>query len=206
MPNISDFNPHTLNELADSFAKELPKGRIWESAHNAGTNMRNVLRGLATEMQRFESFLDYLVKSYIPNLDNSLIVEWEKDLGIPDDCFSITNVSDAKRRRNILIKLAYMNLQTEQDYLALAAIMGLNIEIVPGDPTLAVFPFTFPFVFQTPQSAANTWKIIIKDVNIDGFTYTFPVTFEDDNDVDLFKCIVEKQKPAYTKVIFEVEN
>jgi len=38
--------------------------------------------------------------------------EWERALGIPDDCFDLANTDD-ERRINILTKLAALGVQTE---------------------------------------------------------------------------------------------
>ena len=136
-------------------------------------------------------------------MHTSFIPEWEQTLGIPDSCFSITNQTDAIRRRNILIKLTCMNLQTEADYLKLATTLGLTIQIVPYDLSDLGFPYTFPISFNDP---AFNWKIIIYTNIVDEFPYTFPLTFDTvDPNIALFECIVNKQKPAHTQVNFELQ-
>ncbi len=203
MPNIEDFTPRTLEQNADSFSNFLPTGLLWTAAFTENTIFRNFIKGAAIEMGRWQETLQKVALEYIPNMQTSFIPEWEQTLGIPDSCFSITNQTDAIRRRNILIKFTCMNLQTEADYIKLATSLGLSIQIVPYDLTGVGFPYTFPFSFFDP---AFDWKIIIFTEIAGVFPYTFPMTFDtSDPDVALFECIVNKQKPAHTEVTFELE-
>lgn len=203
MPSISDFSPRTLEQNADSFGNCLPTGLLWTAAFTENTIFRNFIKGVSVEMGRWQETLQKVALEYIPNMHTSLIPEWEQTLGIPDSCFSITNQTDAIRRRNILIKLTCMNLQTENDYLKLADSLGLTIEVVPYDLTGVGFPYTFPFSFFDP---VFDWKIIIYTNIVAGFPYTFPLIFDTaDPNVGLFECIVNKQKPAHTEVTFELQ-
>lgn len=202
MPNISDFSPRTLEQNTDSFGNCLPSGLFWTSTFTENTNLRNFIKGSAVEMGRWQEMLQKIALEYVPNMHTSFIPEWEQVLGIPDSCFSITNQTDAIRRRNILIKLTCMNLQTEDDYLKLANTLGLRIDIIPHDPTDDVFPYTFPITFED----IFQWTIVIYTNLVAGFPYTFPITFETvDLNVELFECIVRKQKPAHTEVLFDLQ-
>lgn len=173
------FKPNTLEENTQSFADMLPTGRVWDKSRQSGTVQRQMLKALATEMGRFQALTYQLVTSSIPNFTNSLIEEWEVVLGIPDDCFPIAD-TDEERRFNIVVKLAYLNLQTEQSYIDLANILGLSITISNSYPTMTIdiagfvpptFPYTFPFVFGADSN-------------------------------NLFQCLVLKQKPAHIEVVF----
>lgn len=173
------FKPNTLSQNSLSFADMLPEGRVWDNSRKSGTVQNKVLNGLSYEMGRFQALTYQLVTSSIPNLSNSLIEQWEAVLGIPDDCFPIAD-TDQERRLNIVVKLAYLNLQTEDDYIELANILGLSITISNAYPVMTIdiegfvpptFPYTFPFVFGADSN-------------------------------NLFQCLVLKQKPAHIEVVF----
>lgn len=191
MPSQSDFTPLTNDENADNLARCLPYGDLFAAAVRDNSVLRRVLLGLSKEQGRIQQALFALATKFIPNSTDSFIEGWEQALGIPDDCFIIENQSLATRRRNILIKSFYMKLNTDNDYFRLAAILDLTIRIIPYNANIN------PFV----------WEIIIDGSPSAGFPYTFPLTFgAGDGDDVLFQCIVQKQKPAHTQVVFTYSN
>jgi len=185
MPNIEQFTPQDLEKIADSFARMMPVGGSWDAPYIAGKNYRNLLKGIGGEMNRFQQLVQTIATTYIPNLTNSVIDEWETFLGIPDECFVITiDTTNAERRRNILIKLAFLNLQTEQDYINLGIQLGLIITLEP--------------------QGGSVLKVVFSTGAIDGFPYTFPFEFEIVTNAGIYECLVNKQKPAHVQVIYEI--
>ncbi len=162
--NKQAFSVKSQSENIQALANLLPTGKAWTAKNITGTNLRNTLKALSIEIARSQSTLESLCDGYIPNFTTSFIEEWENELGIPDDCFSNTG-TDAERRRNIIIKLAHMNLQTSQDYLNLADLLGLTIAITPISEK-AKFTVTFPEVLGTYESQ--------------NFQYTFPIIMVED--------------------------
>lgn len=196
MATISSFKPQGINKSTQALADVTPNGRVFDNKNDSSKNTRKLLRGLSQEQVRYESAIFDLVNRYIPNLTDSYIEEWEQQLGIPDECFSNDILfTDAERRRNIIIKLAFLTLLTEEDYLALATILGLTVSFTGGGDN--IFPLTFPIVF----SNKFVLTIFIEGIEDDGFPYTFPFTFGTAN-VGLFECLVLKYKQAYIDVQF----
>lgn len=150
------------------------------------SNIYQVIYTVATEQQELEALAYTICEQYIPNLVDSLIDEWETELGLPDDCFTI-NVDDQTRRLYIYIKLTALNLGPESTYYTLAALLGLSIVVEP-------YTNAEPFI----------WYIYVENSQDDNvFPFTFPITFSGiDSVIELFKCLVIKQKPAHTIVIF----
>ncbi len=178
------FSPRTEEQNIKSFADLMPLNKkLWAATRISQANAYRLLKVLAEELARFQ-FLEYEIASkYIPNFDDSFIESWEQMLGIPDSCFS-NSVSDEERRRNIIIKLAYLNLQTANDYVILGDLLNLNVQVLPNVPT-------DPFI----------WTINIDSSDPNVFPYTFPITFSE-NFIGLYECLVQKQKPAHTQVLF----
>lgn len=180
----NSFLPKSLDENIRSYANLLPISKqLWSSARDRKSKMYALLSIFATELSRIQSLEYQLASQYIPNFNDSFIEYWERMLGIPDECFSI-NTSDEKRRRNIIIKLVYMRLVTVQDYEILGAVLGLNVEVTPA-------------TIDNPYR----WLIDIDSPSKEGFPYTFPFVFGG-NESEIFQCIVNKQKPAHTEVVF----
>ena len=129
------FAPKTQEQNIKSFADLMPLNKkLWAATRIAQSNAYRLLKVLAEELARFQ-FLEYDIASkYIPNFDDSFIESWEQTLGIPDSCFS-NAASDEQRRRNIIIKLAYLNLQTANDYVKLGELLELDVQVLPNVPT-----------------------------------------------------------------------
>lgn len=197
--STDSYKPKTTDANAQAFADTLPKNKkLWATFNIQNTVNRSILQAISQEMIRYQNLLYQVVTEYIPNFEDSFIERWEKLLGIPDSCFNNTG-SDDERRRNIIIKLAYMNLQTPQDYYNLAELLDLNIEIYYYQP-LGSFTYTFPFRLEA-NNFRFIWYININDQKKEGFPFTFPLTFGTGNS-SLFQCICQKQKPANTELIF----
>ena len=184
MPNKSQFAPKDLEKIADSFARMMPTGGSWDAPYIPTKNYRKLLKGIGTEMTRFQELVQTVALTYIPNSTTSMIEEWEAFLGIPDECFINTpETTDAERRRNILVKLAFLNLQTDQDYLNLAEQFDLEIELEP--------------------QGGSVLKIIFLNAVLGEFPYNFPFDFEAVTNGGIFQCLVNKQKPAHVEIIFD---
>lgn len=199
------FSPQTFvarsqEDNTQSYADLMPLNkRLWAAMNISDSTVRTFLSALALELGRFQDLEHQIASEYIPNFDTSLIEQWEEMLGIPDDCF-LNSGTDAERRRNIIIKLAFMNLQVPQDYFNLAALLDLEIQIL-FDQEFTQFTYTFPMQLNNTEEAKFIWIINISNVTIDDFPYTFPITFGV-SAAELFECICLKQKPANTNLIF----
>lgn len=181
------FYPKSEKENVKSFADLLPINKeLWISGRIPGSNLYILLASLSKELARFQALEYQLASQYIPNATDSFIEYWEHMLGIPDTCFK-TDVPDDERRANILIKLAYLTLQTAEDYELLGAMLGLNVQVLPNIPN-------DPFI----------WTINVNSNDPNTFPFTFPMIFSE-NKTALFQCLVNKQKPAHTQVLFQFE-
>lgn len=166
-------------DYADSFARYLPNDRLFASKFASGSNLRNLLVGQAAEMYRANGYLIEYVKNIIPDQTVLFIDEWESALGIPDGCFSGTGTLD-ERRRDVLIKLASLGVQTVADFQALADMFDVTATVIPGVdyPTPVPFP-EFCIVVEwdgsTPEELAQ---------------------------IGIVQCLFLKLKPANVYIVF----
>ena len=203
MTKLADFNKHSLSDNADSVANYFPGGEVFANSRIEGTKTRRLLEGLAPELQRQESLIEDLVSEYFPDNTQAFIEEWERVVGIPDNCFGVANSID-ERRENVLIKLSSLNLQTRQDFVGLAALFGFNVEIRGGTEIFEAFTLTFPINFEpSSREDRHTMYVFFQPGTLEeAFTYTFPLPFGSGRQ-SIMECWFNELAPANVFVIFE---
>jgi len=191
----------SVESHADSLSDYLPSGRLFESARVGNSNFRKLLLGLAGELFNAEGYLKSIANEYDINTTTLFIGEWEGALGIPDSCFS-TSGSIEERRRNILVKLASLGVQTSDDFEELGSIFGVDVKVSAGIDVSSVFPMTFPFIFfDSALDARFTIVVDFKVQTASRFPLTFQFTFGSDG-IAILECLFNKLKPANCNIIF----
>lgn len=199
MPKL--ITQHTIEKHADALANYLPGGRLFQGAKTSGTKIRALLLGLAKEFSIAEGYLKTISNEYDINTTTLFISEWEAAVGIPDSCFKADGTIQ-QRRSHILIKLASLGIQTEEDFEELGNIIGLSIVITSGFEVSGTFPMTFPFIFF--DTIADSRFTIVVDFTVEAaskFPLTFPFIFGSD-EIAILECLFLKLKPANCNIIF----
>lgn len=192
---------HDIEEQTDSLASYLPTGRLFESAWIGDSNFRKLLRGFAGELFNAEGLIKQYQDEYDPDTTTNFISEWESALGIPDDCFK-GNGTIVERRRDIMIKLAALGVQTEADYITLANLLGVTIEVISG-AEIGTFPYTFPLIFFENERHARFTLVIRYTVKAASrFPLVFPFVFGD-SAIALLECIFRKVTPSNVDLLFD---
>lgn len=193
------FQRRDIEQYADSLADYFPNGRLFISKRANDSNFRKLLRGIAYTLFDANGLL--IEYDILPDETEKFLSEWESALGIPDDCFSGTGTNN-ERRRDILVKLASLGIQTAQDFVDLAALFGLTV-VVKGGITENSFPLTFPFIFfDTDKEARFTIVIEFFVQGSSVFPFTFPFVFGS-NEQAILECLFQKLKPANCNLIFK---
>jgi uncharacterized protein YmfQ (DUF2313 family) len=194
----------SLEEHTRALAAYLPNGKTFEAKNILGSNFNQLLRGLAGEMRSAQEHLAVLEAEYFPDNTTLFLDEWERVLGIPDDCFSGTGSAET-RRTHILVKLASLGIQTAQDFIDLAALFGVIVSVTPGADTRtpSVFPLTFPFILDGPATDLRFTIFVTFTVpDSSRFPMIFPFTFGSDV-VVILECLFNRLKPENCRLIFE---
>lgn len=197
MSDIRDIQEYTRN-LAHYF----PQGKVWLAKNIQDTNFFNLILGLAEVLRDTDILIEDLREQFFPQNTTDFIEEWEATVGIPNDCLKVA--SDIETRRiNVLGKLASIGAVTEEHWINIATVMGLEITIENmGDVT--TFPLTFPALLGG-TAEENRFITVIKFVGIDlsvsRFPLTFPFTFGEDVTSN-FRCVIDSVKPAHVQVIY----
>jgi uncharacterized protein YmfQ (DUF2313 family) len=196
---ISLFKRHTKEEHADTIADNLPNGPLWTAKRINGKKLRSLLLGFARTLRTGEDKLETVWEQLDPSTTTDFIDEWESALGIPDDCFQGTGSLET-RRTHVVAKLTAA-IQTADDFVALAALLGVAITIQSGVES-STFPLTFPILFfDTLQDARFTMIVNFTASSTVVFPLTFPIVFPDDN-MAVIRCFFDKLKPANTDIIY----
>lgn len=187
----------TIEEMIASIYAYLPGGDLFAAARIKDKNQYNMLKGIGFTLLDVENFISVFNSEFIPLNTTAFIEEWESALGIPDECFpGSAEPNLSTRRLHILVKLASLGVQTVDDFVNLATIMGFSdTEVIPG-VDFGVTPilearFTIVVLFKAPVE------------NI--FPLNFPIPFGTDQ-FAILTCLFSKLKPANVNIVFELNS
>ena len=187
------FRNRSDSDYQRSYAQYLPGGKMFSSKDDTRKGLYDFLNGISVEARKATEMMNAYNDQFFPDETTQFLEEWEKALGIPDDCLD-TEGTVEERRRNVLVKLAEMNVQTSQDFKDIATLFGVAVDVYGGaDP--AVSPAITP-----DRAARNTIVIVFIPASV--FSYTFTFTFGTD-EIAILQCLFEKIKPASCQVIFQ---
>jgi len=202
---MSLFKTRDQQAFRDSLSQFYPGDKLNRAKDVPNKRYYELLQGLAGEFFTANGYVKTYADEIIPDQTVLFIPEWESAVGIPDDCFTGAGSND-NRRRDILVKLAASGVQTPEDFVALAALFGIDAEVFSGTDFFsgnAILPMTLPFTFGGVDMESFRYQIVVVFDADDpgGYPYTFPILFGDDA-VGLLKCVFEKLKPSNCQLIF----
>ena len=192
---------NSLEDHTNTLAQYLPGSELFEAKNIDGSNFRDLLRGLAGAFKTAQEYISTIEAEYFPAGTTLYIDEWESAVGIPDSCFSGTGALE-ERQRDVIIKLASLGIQTEEDFEELAALFGVTVDVQQASPH-AVFPMIFPIYFV--GGAIDARFTIIVTFTVDAasrFPLTFPFIFGAAA-IGILDCLFRKLKPSNCNIIFQ---
>jgi len=193
---------HSLNEHARSLADYLPNGRMFEAKNINDSNFRQLILGLSGELFTAEGYLVTLEQEYFPDATNLFLSEWEQALGIPDDCFDGLGDNNT-RRRDIIVKLSALGVQTADDFVTLAATFGKTVTVIPLSDE-AFPPLPVPFI---PVSLPEgRFIIVVTGVDLVSGVPPYDVPFDLIVGESVLECLFTKQIPGNCNLIFRNSN
>lgn len=196
------FKEHTKEGNTNSTCSYLLGGLFNISKYETDSNYRKLLDAFSRSFLQLEQQINAGARELDPDETYALISQWERQVGIPDNIFD-NNGTVEERRNNVLIKLASLGVQTKQDFIGIAGIIGYDrIRIITGGDA-GTFPLTFPFVFfSTPKEARFTVLVDLpKELGTEVFPLPFPFKFRETTNVALEK-LFDLLKPANVRFIY----
>ena len=185
------------NEGGQIFAKYLPEGKAWTSKNNTNSNLFKIINSLSLEDNRFRYYLNSIFYQFDINITNDFLEEWEKQLGIPDDCFN-TTVSIDRRRRQCLAKIYARGVQTPKELQDIIGLLGYSATITTK---FAQDPLSDPNV--------SSYELLITflDTSVSTiFPVTFPWYFGENGYLLTVECFILKLIPSNCDVSFGRTN
>jgi hypothetical protein len=201
MSNQTYFEVSTQDEFATSLSQYMPGGSAFDAKNHLQSRMRKLLNGLSGEGIRAEQYIKDIADNHNINETVDYIEEWESCVGIPDSCFPGQGTIE-ERRRDVITKLARMNISTREELIALAAEYGYTIRIYSAIE-LSVFPMEFPYHF-TGDGKTNRFTIYVEFSEVDS-EYIFPVTFPwkfAPSSLNIVQCMFNKIVAANVRIIY----
>ncbi|MBQ0955997.1 YmfQ family protein [Serratia symbiotica] len=121
------MSQYTADDYQRALYALLPTGLAWP--RDAGGVQAAVIRALAAGYQRSDSDAIGLLVGAFPETATIMLTEWEKTVGLPDDC-SIGEVdSIAKRQAAVVAKLISTGGQSTDYFIRIANTLGYDITI-----------------------------------------------------------------------------
>lgn len=190
------FKQIELVQQIDALAKFLPEGSAFMSKFIDGSNFRNLLTGFSYEAARIYESMNNLSEDYDLDVTDELLERWESAVGIPDHCFP-GNGTKAERRLHVLIKFAKMNVQTHDDFIELAELLGFTDVTITPYQELSFPPYDVPFIpIKAPESR---FLVKVTGTDVAGNVPPYDVPFTPGGGAsEILQCIFDICRPANT--------
>jgi uncharacterized protein YmfQ (DUF2313 family) len=178
--------PHDADQYRQQLKALLPPG--WVFTRERGRVLDGVLDGLAQELARIEARGADLIDAALPDTTLEMLPDWERLLGLPDECLPRDSTLQA-RREAVLAKLVGQGGQDAAYYVDLARVLGYAggwveeyrpfLAVSPCIDPLNTDPWCFVWVLHVPRLPPGAGA----------------------NDRAL-ECLVNRYRPAHTFVRF----
>lgn len=179
----------------------LPPGWAWNKARTGG--LAGLLSPAAAEISLIEGWLEQLLEEADPRAAFNLIFEWERAVGLPDECGPVPDMIEL-RRAAVHARLTQKTSPTPAFFIALAATYGATVTITEHRPHTCEDSCENPV---NDEAWAYAWTILGPD------TVVSDLTCEDTCEVPLrswtqgpYECVIRRLAPAHTVPIFAYEE
>lgn len=105
----------------------MPTGLVWP--RKADSVQAAVLRALASAYQQSDDAANALLIGAFPATATIMLTDWEKTLGLPDDCAIGENDSIALRQKAVVARLFSTGGQSAAYFIGVAKALGYDITI-----------------------------------------------------------------------------
>jgi len=194
MSNLA-YETRDIAQYTDSLARYLPNDSLFAGKNNSSNNIRKFLTGLSYTLFDTNGKIKEFTDNYMPDVTENFLSEWERAVGIPDDCF-VTTTDTTTRQLQVVAKLSYMACQTAQDFVDLALLFGIVVTVVPGidDATGTTAGLT---------DREKRFTIVVSADVVTGATFpmTFPFTFGG-SEPELIQCMFNQLDPGNCQILY----
>lgn len=177
----------------------LPSGLAWPKEQ--GTELYTTVEAFAQELERIDARSWELISESDPRTTFDMIADWERVLGLPDECAGQAQTLQG-RRNEILSKLTSSGSINRQFYIDLAQSLGFEITITEFRPFRAGLSVAGDAL--TNGDWIYAWRVNAPDNTITYFRSGMSAAGEPlavwGNDI--LECVIKNKAPAGTIVLF----
>jgi uncharacterized protein YmfQ (DUF2313 family) len=173
----------------------LPNGPAWPREADAFAT--RLLDAWSQEFARIEARVDALIDEADPRTAIELLADWERNYGLPDECFSPSSTI-AERRGRLLQKIAFQGGQSRQFFIDFVAALGYP------DATITEYkPFNANSKCNAPLNQGGWRYAWLLSVPAASTSVRFKANSRANEPLTRFgdpglACILAKYKPAHT--------
>lgn len=216
------WKPRTAADYAHAMSALLPVGEVW--SRDPDSTLMRIVVALTDVVGRWaDRVATFLLVEAFPPTSLWLLPDWERVLGLPEPCIPLDDLTIAERQALVAEKLARRPGQQDRPYfLDLAAGLGYAItitEYVPAQCSMTRCGAqistshggqfivrgagcgtpTIRFVWRVTVSGARlTWFAVGSGGGRAGQDPHLKIRRAED-----LECLLQKLKPAHTKLIFD---
>lgn len=194
--------------LRDKYLKLIrkiwPRGKAWERLFSSSSNLYKLSNAYADELCKVDERAFDLIREVDPRSSSELLPDWERLLGLPDECDGDDDKTIQERRQRVIQLLTTRGGQNEQFYKELASNFGFDVDVISAEDQppfkagsragdrLTNGNWRYAFVINAPADFLIRFRAgqgaagdpLVKVGN------------------DTLQCLMEKYKPAHTIVLF----
>jgi uncharacterized protein YmfQ (DUF2313 family) len=208
----------TGDDYADALTALLPLGQAWPRAYDSA--LMKTVRGLAGVWGYVDQrAADLLEIESDPRATTEMILDWERNWGLPDPCLSHPPTDLNARRAALVAKMTMLGAQSREFFVGVGKLLGYEIVITEYSPymtgvsrvgdTRATDPEDVEhYRWQLgPPEMRYYWSIHVNALKLVYFHVNSSQTGIDrllaiDVAADL-NCIFDRWKPAHTDIVYD---
>lgn len=117
----------STENYTEALQRLMPSGLVW--SHKKDGVQTAVLRALAQSYQQSDDAAVSLLAGAFPATATIMLSDWEKTLGLPDDCAIGENDSIALRQKAVVARLFSTGGQSAEYFIGVAKALGYDITV-----------------------------------------------------------------------------
>lgn len=199
----------------------LPRGSAW--VREPGAILSRLLAAAAEELARLDSAAWHLLDETNPQSTVEALEDWERLLGLPDECGLMSSTLD-ERRAQVLRKLVRPVGQDIPFFESLAASMGYDATVEEFRPFAADAGGADEYLNDAPGGGtvdSSLVPAVFTPSNYDAWLFVFRLNVADEFPIrwfqaessgaedylatwgnSVFECVISRARPAHTIVLF----
>lgn len=178
----------------------LPRGAAW--TREPGATLTQLLAAVAEEFARIDVRADALLDEADPRTAYELLPDWERALGLPDECVAAEQTLQS-RRAAVVSRITAVGGQSISYYIDLAAALGHTITIAEVRPSRAGVLQAGDELIGT-ESTVHYWQVSVPMVTTYAFVAGGSTAGEELGywQPSELECVFERVKPAHTNIFW----